>query len=375
MLLHLSHFRLNSYAVLVVSKQKGIALVFKTDLLQNDVDINSTFDSIAVIQRFIQRESKVSFSRCSETSYWVPYIGWVKGGSKRKWRHLDKRLPVVAIWHCVRSRSILSYIRACRRRTWPPPVLPSSNFTGRLLIHHGRARFISGVSVTSTTESCIRYLSHFTDSFQSISTSRQEPRSSNTRSCFIIFDCHKDIISDYSLLLSAVSDEAESETEYGTIPAVGGGGTTGEPQRSMKRWSSDQAVRGKNQYLLEEWSSNQAIRGNAYRRWKWGWFVECKKSWLILSPSDHVNKVTLDWPVEFLHFSIRVHNHVTSCLSQLLWVTCHWSVDVLRFWYKYDLVHEIWWGRVMLYMSHWWLKILPNTCFQVMSEKKNKPKA
>ena len=38
MLLHLSHFRLNSYAVLVVSKQKGIALVFKTDLLQNDVE-------------------------------------------------------------------------------------------------------------------------------------------------------------------------------------------------------------------------------------------------------------------------------------------------------------------------------------------------
>jgi mitochondrial distribution and morphology protein 34 len=55
MLLRLSHFRLNSYVVLVVSKQKGITLVFKTDPLQN-VDINSTFDSIAVIQKFIQRE-------------------------------------------------------------------------------------------------------------------------------------------------------------------------------------------------------------------------------------------------------------------------------------------------------------------------------
>ena len=55
MLLRLSHFRLSSYVVLVVSKQKGITLVFKTDPLQH-VDINSTFDSIAVIQKFIQRE-------------------------------------------------------------------------------------------------------------------------------------------------------------------------------------------------------------------------------------------------------------------------------------------------------------------------------
>ena len=55
MLLRLSHFKLNSYIVLVVSKQKGITLVFKTDPLQN-VDVNSTFDSIAVIQKFIQKE-------------------------------------------------------------------------------------------------------------------------------------------------------------------------------------------------------------------------------------------------------------------------------------------------------------------------------
>lgn len=55
MLLRLSHFKLSSYVVLVVSKQKGITIVFKTDPLQN-VDISSTFDSIAVIQSFIQRE-------------------------------------------------------------------------------------------------------------------------------------------------------------------------------------------------------------------------------------------------------------------------------------------------------------------------------
>ena len=55
MLLRLSHFKLSSYVVLVISKQKGITLVFKTDPLQN-VDINSSFDGIAVIQKFIQRE-------------------------------------------------------------------------------------------------------------------------------------------------------------------------------------------------------------------------------------------------------------------------------------------------------------------------------
>lgn len=55
MLLRLSQFRLNSYVVLVLSKQKGCTLVFKTDPLQN-VEVSSTFDSIAVIQSFIQRE-------------------------------------------------------------------------------------------------------------------------------------------------------------------------------------------------------------------------------------------------------------------------------------------------------------------------------
>ncbi|EJU06492.1 hypothetical protein DACRYDRAFT_30121, partial [Dacryopinax primogenitus] len=53
--LRLSNFKLNSYVVLVVSKQKGITLVFKTDPLQN-VDVNSTFDRIGVIQKYIQKE-------------------------------------------------------------------------------------------------------------------------------------------------------------------------------------------------------------------------------------------------------------------------------------------------------------------------------
>ncbi|PVG03597.1 hypothetical protein CPB86DRAFT_669582, partial [Serendipita vermifera] len=55
MLLRLSSFKLDCYVLLVVSKQKGCTLVFKTDPLQN-VQVSSTFDSIAVIQSFIQRE-------------------------------------------------------------------------------------------------------------------------------------------------------------------------------------------------------------------------------------------------------------------------------------------------------------------------------
>ncbi|KAK2465995.1 hypothetical protein APHAL10511_001636 [Amanita phalloides] len=95
MLLRLSHFRLNSYVVLVVSKQKGITLVFKTDPLQN-VDINSTFDSIAVIQKFIQREIEGQLRQMFRED--LPGIihrlsqQWVK--SKVEAPYLTKRPPL-----------------------------------------------------------------------------------------------------------------------------------------------------------------------------------------------------------------------------------------------------------------------------------------
>lgn len=94
MLLRLSHFRLSSYVVLVVSKQKGITLVFKTDPLQN-VDINSTFDSIAVIQNFIQREIEGQLRQMFRED--LPGIihrlsqQWVK--TKVEAPYLDKRPP------------------------------------------------------------------------------------------------------------------------------------------------------------------------------------------------------------------------------------------------------------------------------------------
>ncbi|KAF8592661.1 hypothetical protein K439DRAFT_28031 [Ramaria rubella] len=94
MLLRLSHFVLNAYVVLVVSKQKGITLVFKTDPLQN-VDVNSTFDSIAVIQQYIQREIEGQLREMFRED--LPSIihrlsqRWVAGKTKVEAPYLSKR--------------------------------------------------------------------------------------------------------------------------------------------------------------------------------------------------------------------------------------------------------------------------------------------
>ncbi|KAH8915720.1 hypothetical protein BT69DRAFT_1356348 [Atractiella rhizophila] len=55
MYLRLSSLRISATIVLVVSKQKGITMVFKNDPLQS-VEVSSTFDNIQVMKGFIQRE-------------------------------------------------------------------------------------------------------------------------------------------------------------------------------------------------------------------------------------------------------------------------------------------------------------------------------
>ena len=55
MTLRLSSLNLRAILILVVSKSKGITLVFKNDPLQN-VDVSSTFDSIEVIRGYLQQE-------------------------------------------------------------------------------------------------------------------------------------------------------------------------------------------------------------------------------------------------------------------------------------------------------------------------------
>ncbi|CAD6956083.1 unnamed protein product [Tilletia controversa] len=53
--LRLSHVRLRAIVVLVVSKSKGVTMVFKNDPLES-VDVSSTFDGVAVIQKYLQQE-------------------------------------------------------------------------------------------------------------------------------------------------------------------------------------------------------------------------------------------------------------------------------------------------------------------------------
>lgn len=98
--LRLSNFKLNAYVVLVVSKTKGITLVFKTDPLQN-VDVSSTFDSIAVIQKYIQKEIEGQLREMFRED--LPAIihklsqRWIPGNSKietpyaRKNQHLSTK--------------------------------------------------------------------------------------------------------------------------------------------------------------------------------------------------------------------------------------------------------------------------------------------
>ncbi|KAN0065074.1 ERMES complex subunit [Thecaphora frezii] len=53
--LRLSDVKLRAIVVLVVSKAKGITLVFKNDPLES-VQVSSTFDSVAVLQKYLQQE-------------------------------------------------------------------------------------------------------------------------------------------------------------------------------------------------------------------------------------------------------------------------------------------------------------------------------
>ena len=55
MRLRLSQLQLRAIIVLVISRQKGITLVFKNDPLET-VSVSSTFDSVGVIQGYIQKE-------------------------------------------------------------------------------------------------------------------------------------------------------------------------------------------------------------------------------------------------------------------------------------------------------------------------------
>ena len=150
MLLRLSHFKLNSYVVLVVSRQKGITLVFKTDPLQN-VDINSTFDSIAVIQKFIQREIEGQLRQMFRED--LPGIihrlsqQWVK--AKVEAPYLSKRPPTVRPRNFeTASAPDVSGRMPSRVGPLHPPMARSQS-ASRLGLGFGRGNVSSAPSVSS----------------------------------------------------------------------------------------------------------------------------------------------------------------------------------------------------------------------------------
>jgi mitochondrial distribution and morphology protein 34 len=152
MLLRLSHFKLSSYVVLVVSKQKGITLVFKTDPLQN-VDINSTFDSIAVIQKFIQKEIEGQLRQMFRED--LPGIihklsqQWVN--AKVEAPYLNKRGPPPSGRPTFETRSLqeLSYLTPQLSGVGLQPYLSRQQFLPPL--GHRRTSSLSGVSVASSS--------------------------------------------------------------------------------------------------------------------------------------------------------------------------------------------------------------------------------
>ncbi|KAI0296123.1 hypothetical protein B0F90DRAFT_1114373 [Multifurca ochricompacta] len=158
MLLRLSHFRLSSYIVLVVSKQKGITVVFKTDPLQN-VDINSTFDSIAVIQSFIQREIEGQLRQMFRED--LPGIihrlsqQWVK--AKVEAPYLAKPTPAPPAPEPMTMVMSAPDLRALHQHhhPWPNAWQPSVAhlMAPGMRTYYPRARTTSGPSLAGTSQS------------------------------------------------------------------------------------------------------------------------------------------------------------------------------------------------------------------------------
>ncbi|CAG8527892.1 662_t:CDS:2 [Paraglomus brasilianum] len=88
MLLRLSNLKLRGIIVLVVSKQKGVTLVFKNDPLEG-VDVMSTFDNISSIQRYLQTEIEKRLRTMFQED--LPLI--VHKLSLKKWFGEEKKIP------------------------------------------------------------------------------------------------------------------------------------------------------------------------------------------------------------------------------------------------------------------------------------------
>ncbi|RUP42951.1 hypothetical protein BC936DRAFT_137848 [Jimgerdemannia flammicorona] len=93
MLLRISDVKLRGIIVLVVSKQKGITLVFKNDPLEK-ILVSSTFDSISPVRNFLQTEIekqlRTMFQEDLPTMIHNLSIKWVNGEQEKKKRQQEE---------------------------------------------------------------------------------------------------------------------------------------------------------------------------------------------------------------------------------------------------------------------------------------------
>ncbi|THH12246.1 hypothetical protein EW145_g121 [Phellinidium pouzarii] len=253
MILRLSNFKLNSYVVLVVSKPKGITLVFKTDPLQN-VDINSTFDSINVIQKFIQKEIEGQLRQMFRED--LPGIihrlsqQWIKRSTTVEAPYLSKRpamshragLETMSNPDIPRTRTSMSsglYLPLNRQGSMRQPFIgqrrlstsrnvsarPSlMNIQGSSDIPEYSYDLDTGSFTTEVPEKkAFSHLGHIHRESRGLADLREENSDygDTEASSFDVIDWDDtltDIVDDHGLPIS----EADL-TEYESIPAVGGG--------------------------------------------------------------------------------------------------------------------------------------------------------
>ncbi|KAG2187062.1 hypothetical protein INT44_003290 [Umbelopsis vinacea] len=148
MLLRISDLKLRGIVVLVVSKTKGITLVFKNDPLEN-ILISSTFDSVSSVRNFLQREIEKQLRTMFQEDLPVMihnlslrYIN--KEQEEKRRQELQRRQalpsPPASVMSDVKSRMLSSQYDTMSMPELTPPI-PSSLRNRRLRSEDDLASF------------------------------------------------------------------------------------------------------------------------------------------------------------------------------------------------------------------------------------------